>query len=399
MGLKNANFGRYDANGRIKAMKNLVRSLLKSRFPYSPVITVTINKEALRHNFNEFKKISGRAAVAPVLKSNAYGHGLVPVAQALEKEKAPMIIVDSYFEALTLRNEGITAPLLIIGYSPTATIVSNKLKNVKFTITNIDTLRDLSLSGVKDAVIHLKIDTGMNRQGITLDQIDEAMRLIKNSSRIRLEGILSHFADADNTDSSFTLGQIDKWNSCTKKFRDNFSTIDFFHLSATAGHFYTANIDANLSRLGLGLYGIRQGALVESALDIRPALEVKTVISGIKTIKKGDKVGYSTTYTASEDMVIATIPMGYFEGIDRRLSNKGFVKIGSSFAPIIGRVSMNITTVDISKIPNVKVNDEVIVISSNHLDPNSIEHIAKMCDTIPYEILVHIPQHLLRVAV
>lgn len=389
----------YIADVRIIYMKNLVRSLLKSRYPYSPVITITLNKEALRHNFNEFKKLSGRAAVAPVLKSNAYGHGLVPIAQMLVSENLPMIIVDSYFEALTLRNEGISTPILIIGYSPASTIISNKLKNVTFTITNIDTLRDLTLSNLKEATIHVKIDTGMNRQGITIDQIDEAMRLIKNNSSIQLEGILSHLADADNTDSSFTLKQIDKWNSCTKKFRDNFASINFFHLSASAGHFYNANIDANLSRLGLSLYGIKQGALVETALDIRPVLEVKTIISGIKSIKKGDKVGYSTTFTAPKDMTIATIPMGYFEGIDRRLSNKGSVKIGSSFAPIIGRVSMNITTIDISNIPNVKVDDEVIVISCNAADPNSIEHIAKLCDTIPYEILVHIPQHLLKVVV
>lgn len=380
-------------------MKNLLRSLLKSRYPYSPVITVTVNKETLRHNFNEFRKISGRASVAPVLKSNAYGHGLVPVAQIMEKEKVPMIIVDSYFEALTLRNEGVTVPLLIIGYSPATTIASNRLKNILFTITNVDTLRDLALSDIQETVIHLKIDTGMNRQGLTLDELDEAMRLIKNNTRIRLEGILSHFAEADNADSSFTLGQIEKWNSCTKKFRDNFSSINFFHLSATAGHFYSANIDANLSRLGLGLYGIKQGALVETALDIRPALEVKTIISGTKKIKKGDKVGYGTTFTAPEDMTIATIPMGYFEGVDRRLSSKGSVKIGTQFAPIVGRVSMNITTIDISKMPNAKVNDEVVVISSNAADPNSVEHIAKLCDTIPYEILVHIPQHLLRMVV
>ena len=141
------------------------------------------------------------------------------------------------------------------------------------------------------------------------------------------------------------------------------------------------------------------GLIEMKGVNLKPVLEMKTIITGIKKIRKGDAVGYNNTFVAKEDMTIATIPVGYNEGVDRRLSNKGYMKVSGILCPIIGRVSMNITIIDVSKINGVKIADEVIVLSSNKQDKNSIENITKDCETISYEIAVHIPPHLKRVMI
>ncbi len=369
-----------------------MKSWFKNLFPiktHPSLITIFISKNALLHNLHHYQKMAPEGQVAPVLKSNAYGHGLIKIAEILKDQKIPFYVIDSYFEARAIRNTRIKTPLLIIGYTPVETIKKNYLKEIKFTITSLDQLKELKEKINKKTAIHLKIDTGMHRQGILPEEIDEAITLLRQNQNIFLEGVCSHFGDADNqADSSFTFSQISEWNDIVKKMRNIFPETKYFHISNTHGHSYSKDIDANLTRLGIGLY-----------LTPTPVLKMETVISGIKNIKKGESVGYGNTFIAKENMKIATIPVGYFEGIERRLSNKGFVKIENQFAPIIGRVSMNITTIDVSKFQNIKRGDKVTVISNIPSDPNSIENMAKECDMIPYEIAVYVPMHLRRIVV
>jgi alanine racemase len=388
----------------------------------NPLIVITISRQALLHNMAEFRRLAPDGRIAPVLKSNAYGHGLVITARALEKAddaspaniRIPFFVIDSYFEARVLRRAGIRTPLLIIGYTPSETIIANRLKNVRFTVGSLETLRKLALAMRTDAttIIHLKIDTGMRRQGILPREINEALTIIAeiNSTgrKVVLEGCTTHFSDADNTDTTFTDQQIAEWNAAVEKVKSKFPSLTYWHASNTAGHGHPA-ILANVSRLGIGLYGIADGLgqHIEKNLHLKPVLEMTTIISGVKHIKKGESVGYSRTYIAPRDMTIATIPVGYFEGVDRRLSNKGFIKIRNAgknedfFAPIIGRVSMNITIIDITEImrhvPQLGEGYPVTVISAAPEDKNSLASIARLCNTIPYEIVVHIPAHLKRI--
>jgi alanine racemase len=174
---------------------------------------------------------------------------------------------------------------------------------------------------------------------------------------------------------------------------------------------YADKIEANVARLGLGLYGINSSSEkfypVKSAeggvalpqfngVNLKPVLEMRSIISSVKTLAKGDYIGYNITYEASRDMRVATVPVGYFEGVDRRLSNIGSFLFGDQKCPIVGRVSMNITSVDVSSANDIKMGSKITVISSNSQDDNSVENIAKLAHTIPYEILVHIPPHLKR---
>lgn len=370
----------------------LFRSLRKIRNKFStnyiPSVEVLISKTNLLHNLHEYQKQGTTLLFAPVLKSNAYGHGLVQVAQILDKEDTAFLVLDSLYEAMILRNEGIKSEILIVGHTQSENIKKTKVSRVAFTISSLEQLKELA--GMRSSrKIHLKVDTGMHRQGILPSEIEEAMVIIKSNKFLHLEGVCSHFADADGTDESFTKSQIKKWEEVAAVFRENFSSIKFFHISATAGASFAEEIVGNVVRLGIGLYGINS----------RPVLKMQSFVSSVKTVPAGDYVGYNITYQAKQNMKIATVPVGYFEGVDRRLSNCGFFKIGENFCPILGRVSMNITSIDVSSVPNVKVGDKVLIISDDSHDKNSVENIAKLAGTISWEILVHIPQHLRRVVV
>lgn len=369
--------------------KNIFRNFRKMRFPYQPLIEITVNQKKLLANYHFFKTKHTTCQIAPVLKSNAYGHGLVGVAKILEKEYSPFFCVDSYFEALTLRNEGIKTPLLILGFTPFANIQASKLKNVAFSILSIGELEALSKNLRRPQTFHLEVNTGMNRHGINLDEISSASILIRGNKKIRVAGVYSHLADAEKPQATQTNEQIERWNNVTNMIRTEIPSIRFLHLAATAGSAFCERISANVIRVGLGLYGFGFPAL-------QPVLEMKTSVSSLHTIYPGQKIGYHGTFCAEKKMKIASIPAGYAEGIDLRLSNKGYVLIQNTPCPILGRVSMNITTVDVSALKTVTLGEPVLIFSAENEAKNSIQKTAEICETIPYEILVHIPVGLRR---
>jgi alanine racemase len=238
----------------------------------------------------------------------------------------------------------------------------------------------------------------MHRQGIMPSELSEVAGILEINPSIILKGICSHFSDADGQDPSATESQIHVWNRLVKELLGHYSSLEFTHISNTAGHRYVTECYANVSRLGLGLYGLIDGSIFSPKLDLQPAMSLETIITGIKKIQRDDAVGYANTFKAEKETLVATLPLGYYEGVDRRLSNCGSVLVGSEhmICPIIGRVSMNITTIDVTHMPEVKIGESVIVISDNSVDPNSIVNIAKTAGTIPYEIAVHVSGQLKR---
>ncbi len=353
-----------------------------------------IYKKNLIHNLNEYQKKYPKLALAPVLKSNAYGHGLIQVARILDKEQIAFLAVDSLFEATILRHEDIKSNILIIGYTSAENIGNSKISNTAFTITSLEQLKEINASLRKEKKFHLKIDTGMHRQGIMPKEILEAIKIIRNNQLIKLEGVCSHLADADNERKDFTEVQIKNWHENIEIIKRSFKNLKFFHLAATSGMAHADKIQANVARLGIGLYGIN--AAFEK-LNLKPVLEMQSVISSARTIEAGESVGYGAAFKTDRTMRIATVPVGYSEGVDRRLSNVGCFKFNSQKCSIVGRVSMNITSVDLGTVSEIKIGDKVVVISSNSQEENSVENMAKLAHTIPYDILVHIPQHLRRI--
>jgi len=380
----------------LRIIRNSFRKLRQSRFIYDSLIDVLVYEKEIIHNFNFFRNQSPQLEIAPVLKSNAYGHGLVTVASILEGLKPPFFCVDSFFEALILRNEGIKTPIAILGYTPFTNVINCKLKDIAFSVLSLAELKRLARTIDSPLTIHLKIDTGMHRHGVSLDDISEAISLIRSNSNIKIEGIYTHLADADSDRPVNTKRQIETWNKIAQRLSDEFPSLIYIHCAATAGMKYNTSITANTMRVGRGLYGIQS---LDAKQDIRPALEMKSKISSLRAIKAGESIGYNATFTAQHDMRIATIPVGYTEGLDRRLSNKGFVTIRGQQCPIVGRISMNISSIDVSALPEVDLDDEVLVISRDPVMTNSVEYMAWLCETIGYDILVHIPAHLRRLRV
>lgn len=377
----------------VKLFKFL-RKVKKSWSRYNPSVEVLISRKNLIGNLREYKKRFPKLAIAPVLKSNAYGHGLVQIASILDNENPAFFVVDSLYEAMILRNEKIKSRILVIGYSGSENINNCRLSDIAFTITSLEQLEQIAKSLRSRRDFHLKIDTGMHRQGILPSEINNAIEIIKNNELINLEGVCSHLASADNKNETFTKSQIGKWAKVASVFKQNFQDIKFFHALATAGIYYSGQTHDNAARLGIGLYGINTSPFL--SLDLKPVLQMQSIVSSTKIIPAGEFIGYDNTYKTEKATKIATVPVGYFEGIDRGLSNRGFFKIGNSYCQIVGKVSMNTTSIDISSLPGVKLDDKVVIISNNSSDVNSIESIAKLVNATPYQVLVHIPQHLRR---
>ncbi|MEK9177086.1 MAG: alanine racemase [Patescibacteria group bacterium] len=362
--------------------------------PAKPAVRVRVRPSRLVANLRAMASLAPAWSVIPVLKSNAYGHGLVPVAKALEREEGvPFFGLDSYFEAEMLRAAGVMRDLLILGHTPFRTIVENQLPGLVFTVASLRQLQELRKMRVR-ARLHVKFDTGMHRQGIMLDELDAALAFMRGTDALSIEGVLSHLADAETPDSPLTKTQIERWNLLVARCRGGCPGVTWYHLANSAGFAHAGAIDANAGRTGIALYGVNPGNL---ATPLSPALSLESVITELRTIESGERVGYNGIFTATRETRVATVPIGYFEGVDRRLSGKGAYLVQGHEALVLGRVSMNISSCDVTHIPSAAVGDTVVIMSAEKNDANSTERIAQAIGTIPYEVLVRVPAHLERV--
>lgn len=287
---------------------------------------------------------------------------------------------------------------MILGYVPKSSLRSlKKVGNVIFVINSKEQADMVRLAINFKLPVHVKVDTGMNRQGISIFELPEVLRILSSNKYVQVQGMLSHLADADGTEGSDTQQQIRQWKNALALYKRIIGHgKGIFHFAATAGTRYVSSAENNLIRVGLGMYGF--DSTQDKRLGVKPVLSFWAKIANIKEIKAGEKVGYNFTYTASKDMKIAVIPCGYYEGIPRNLSNKGFFYYKNVLLPILGRISMNLTVVDISGVKEpIHLEDEVEVYSSDPKKLNSIENVANLCDTIPYEILVRLAPTIKRI--
>jgi alanine racemase len=381
-------------------LRTFVRSIKKQFDPHEPLIEVGISRENLLHNLHTYQEKYPALQFAPVLKSNAYGHGLVVIASLLDTQQIAFFMVDSFYEARTLRQHGIRSKIVIMGYVAPQEVVGSHIRNTEYAIVSLEQLREVARTAQNPVRLHIKIDTGMHRQGIVPADIDEAIMLLKSNTNLQVVGVASHFADADNTDQTNTDAQISVWNTVSASLLATFPTISYKHIAATKGAWRNEASTGNVMRLGIGLYGIDTSP--EGAADMRPVMEVRSRISSVRTVPAGDFVGYNATYTALRDMRIATIPFGYYEGLDRRLSNKGSVLLHGTECSIVGRISMNISGIEVTGVPDAKAGDVVTILSRNSDAINSAENMAELVSSsdyteTPYVILTQIPSHLKRV--
>lgn len=349
---------------------------------YIPLNKIEISKDALIYNNNLLQKMHPNSGICPVLKSNAYGHGLKQVAQIFDELNCPFLIVDSLYEAYELHKLHIKTPILILGYTDPRNF---SVKPLPFHVAVFDIATARMLNACqKGCNVHLFVDTGMSREGISMNDLPLFLKELSSLKNLNVVGLCSHFADTDNMQSQkFTQQQIKQFKNALSLLQKYGYSPQWRHISASAGAYTINDPTFNMIRAGLAWYGIGH-------ISLKPVLQFTSTLAQIKRIKKGEKIGYNCTYTAKKDMIIGLLPAGYYEGVDRRLSNKGSVKMRNVACPIIGRVSMNMTTIDITDLPHPQIGETVVIYSSNPQDLNSIAQASQTAETIPYDLLVHL---------
>ena len=363
---------------------------------YSPLNRIEIAKSALLSNYKYLSSLS-HVKVSPVLKSNAYGHGLPLVAKILDNAGAPFFSVDSLYEAYELLKVGIKTHILIMGYTNPENF---KVKSLPFSFAVYDKATlEVLYKYQPQAGIHLFVDTGMHREGIRIDELPEFLHYASQFKNLKIEGLMSHFGASDKYDDALTQQQVENFVVAQKLLKKYGFKPQWIHQGNSSALMHCGKYKkyiGNVVRAGLVTYGIDPEG---KDISLKPALRVITTLNQIKSLRKGESVGYDFTYKAKKDMTIGILPYGYYDGLDRRLSNKGYVTIDGVVCPLIGRVSMNISAVDISTVPNPAVGHEVIVYSDNKQDSNSLYNAARKAGTIPYVLLVHLASSTKRIVV
>lgn len=375
--------------------------------PYTPISSslnwVEIDSKALKHNVMQFRSLIGKDKIlCGVVKSNAYGHGILEVSKQILKFGVDWLGVNSLEESLLLRKNGIKAPILILGYTPLfqlKEVIDHDLRIVVYNTETVKELGKISQRENKEVYLHVKLETGTHRQGVSPDKILEFVREIKKFPFLKLEGISTHFANIeDTTDHSYAESQLTIFKKTVEMLEKNGVIIPIKHTACTAATILFPETYFNTVRVGIGLYGLwpSRETLLSSMIngnppvELKPVLTWKTKIAQIKEVKKGSFIGYGCTYKTNRDSKIAVLPVGYNEGYDRRLSNIAHVLIKGQRAPVRGRVAMNMIMVDVTDIKGVKLEDEVILIGSQGKERITAEYLASLCGTINYEIITRI---------
>lgn len=368
---------------------------------YQVLNEIEISRAALEHNHQALQAAQPQAQIVPVLKSNAYGHGLTAVAPIFDSLGAPFLAVDSLYEAYELAKAKVKTPILILGYTAPVNLT---VKKVPFSFVVYDLEVAQALNRYQPGCeVHLFVDTGMNREGVPVEELPAFVAKLKKLNNLKIVGLTSHFADADNpTDTSMTRDQLAAYRQAVQICEAQGVRFQWKHLAASGGAYKVSVPDLNVIRAGLASYGWSPLSAADPRtqdIELQPALSFTSTLVQIKSVPAGAKVGYNATYTTTRPTILGLIPAGYYEGVDRRLSNQGLMTIKGQLCPIVGRVSMNMTAIDITGVEHPQVGDKVMVYSREKEAPNSIAAAAQVAGTIPYELLVHLAESVRRTVV
>lgn len=351
---------------------------------------VNIDLDAINFNIdNVLRKLDGRAKLLAVIKANAYGHGAVEVGRALA-DKCDFFGVACVDEAMELVNAGIKNDILVLGRVSAynyENVVKHNIRIPIFTLEDAKALSEVAVKNNKTALFHFCVDTGMSRIGFQVnDESADICTEICALPNIKAEGLFSHFATADEKDLTKAIAQRDKFVKFANMLEDRGIEIPIKHINNSAGIMVFDEM-FDMVRSGIITYGLYPSADVdESLIDIKPAMEWKSHISHIKTLEKGREISYGGTFTTTRDTVVATIPVGYADGYPRCLSNIGRVIINGHYANILGRVCMDQFMVDVTDIPDVKLEDEVTLVGRQGDSVLSMEEVSNNAHSFNYEL-------------
>ena len=381
-----------------------------------------IDLDAIAHNARELKRLVGeKTKLMAVVKADGYGHGAVQAAEAALDNGASRLAVSRALEGVQLRQAGITAPVLIMGYTlPTQaeTVVRWNLTPTVNTPEQAQALSVVASHKSKVLPIHVKVDTGMGRFGLLPDEVVDFVQIVSELPCLILEGVYTHFAVADAADKSYTLQQFGIYLEVVKRLEEAGFTIPIKHAANSAATLDLPETRLDMVRCGIALYGLRPSTEVKPTISLRPAMSLKSRVARVRTLPAGSSISYGCTYTTSEPTRVALVPVGYGDGYHRLLSNRGQVLIRGQRAPIVGRVCMDQFVVKVSHIPNVQQHDEVALLGRQGdlgirnerletedgelkitplCDEITAEEVAAWAETINYEVTTSILPRVTRV--
>ena len=367
-------------------------------------VKAVVSLDAIAHNFAEMKKnIAKGTKIVAVIKADGYGHGAEAIARLIQDyDYIWGFAVATPEEALQLRTFGVKKPILILGIVFEEYFTQMIAKEIRLTVCTYEMAQKLSEEAQRqgrDVHIHIGLDTGMSRIGFADRQESvEEIKKISQLPNLKIEGMFTHFARADETDRSPAIDQLNRYLNFAKLLEDAGIQIPMKHCSNSAGIIRVPEANLNAVRAGITIYGIYPSNEVErDIVKLIPAMELKSHISYIKTVEPGAAFSYGGTFTAKKEMKVATIPVGYADGYPRSLSNKGWVLIHGKKAPILGRVCMDQFMVDITKIPDAKAGDEVTLIGKDGKEFISIEKFGDLSGRFSYEFACDISKRVPRV--
>ena len=367
---------------------------------------VEINREAFFHNLVSYKKIVHPSLFAPVIKSNAYGHGIEQIARLCDEHAAvDRMCVVSLREGLLLRSFGIQKPILVLSIidAPLEQAAAQDIIVTVYDMAHAHALNEIGRKMQKKITVHIKIDTGLSRLGFLAKDALEMVGAISKLPFIFIEGIFTHFANSENEEHGFMRQQTAQFEQVIHQLSIAGIHIPLRHMSCSAALTADTKTHGTLARAGIGLYGLwpseenKELTLKQHpTFSLQPVLTWKTTIIQIKEIPIGAGVGYDLTFKAERTTKVATLPVGYWDGYNRSLSNNSCVIIHHQRAPIIGRIAMNLMMIDVTNI-QAHVGDEVLLLGKN--SEISANALAERCSTINYEIVTHINPLLPRIIV
>ena len=378
-------------------------------------IRAEIDLGAIAHNVRELRKITNPdAKLMAVVKADAYGHGAEKVAETALENGAELLGVARINEAMALRQAGFTVPIQIFGYTPPALaekLVQYDLIQTVFSYQNALALSEIALSKGKKIRIHIKVDTGMGRLGLVTDCGNISCSdfiLTKNSIKqvesivnlrgIIPEGIMTHFASADSVDKGYARKQFEIFMDFIDRLKKKRIEVSIRHSANSAAVMELPETHLDLVRPGISIYGLYASDEVQrNIIKLKPAMTLKTYVAHVKKIPKGFSVSYARTYLTSDTTIVATVSVGYADGYNRILSSRGHMLVHGKRAPVIGRVCMDLTMLDVGHIPDVNVEDEVVVFGAQENEVIHVDEVAKTINTINYEIVSTITARVPRV--
>lgn len=360
-----------------------------------------IDLDAIAHNAAALKaRAGGRAELMVTVKANAYGHGAVPVARAALEGGATRLAVARTLEGVELRQAGLTAPILIMGYTLPAEAARILRWDLTPTVNTWEQATALSAAAQKagkTVPIHIKVDTGMGRFGLLPGEALDFVQAISRLPGLFLEGLYTHFAVADAADKTYTRYQFETYMNVAAQLEAAGFPFPLKHVANSATTLDLPEMALDMVRCGIALYGLHPSDEVEPAVPLRPAMALKSRVARVRTLPAGSSISYGCTYTTTRPTPVALVPVGYGDGYHRILSNKGAVLIHGQRVPIVGRVCMDQFVVDVSGIPDIRQDDEVVLFGRQGEAEITAEEVARWAQTINYEVTTSILPRVTRV--